>query len=110
MNVENPHDQLNPKKPQRNFAKSFQGKDYNGYNTQKKPQFVNQQAPQESKLEIMMQQVIESQKESAKVYKMYSYVNAQMEALNTQVWNLEKKNIEAILMQAEDHRKNTFGK
>lgn len=62
--VENPHDQVYPKKPQGNFNGRYQGRG----NFQLRPQFNNQQAtyqpppfqppPNENKIEVIMKQLM----------------------------------------------------
>ncbi|XP_010468705.1 PREDICTED: uncharacterized protein LOC104748816 [Camelina sativa] len=103
-------DQIYPPQPQQNnFTQGFQakGKRFGGSNFQQKPQANSfapgfqapqQQpaAPQESKLEQMMQALIDNQKKNAgeinvKIDNMYSELNGRIETLNTHVRVLENQ-------------------
>lgn len=90
-NVENPQDQIYPKKP-RNFAGNFKGKNFGVYNAAPKQQFTSQ----ESKLESMMHQLMENQKKSVddiniKVDGMYSSLNRRIETVSMHVKVLENQ-------------------
>ncbi|XP_010490352.1 PREDICTED: uncharacterized protein LOC104768120 [Camelina sativa] len=109
-NVENPQDQIYPPRPQQNnFTQGFQtkGTGFGGSNFQQKPQANNfaqgfqapQQQPatqQESKLEQIMQALMDSQKKNAgeinvKTDNLYSELNGRIETLNTHVRVLENQ-------------------